>query len=389
MPQKISAMKYIRNNKRRVSVLIVSLGLCFVLTYLTNFLLSTSVETFRLVLLESPLKIQYMQFAGSSLGVNINNPDMNELNAEYDKKINELADKLKKQEGIKQVFYVEIAYCNINPVVGDMLFEVPLVDVEDISILLEHMDAELIEGRLPQNPGEVVLDDATMKNNQYKIGEYMGEENYLETLKIVGSLKCKYYFGCGIPSDDTPIPQKMIVTLSDGNVKDMTKLLKNSGINVRDTYDTVIDYQWGQEYHKTEIEDVVKYSVKYVYLGIIILLFISLLIVYITYLRDRHNEWCLYCSIGYSRKSIYNSILRELLLTFVTAIAIGSLIIAVSVFVLDYNMIRPMGIKCRYFYPKAIGEILCSYILLFGILQIPIMYALYRIRTIDAMDDDL
>jgi len=42
-----------------------------------------------------------------------------------------------------------------------------------------------------------------------------------------------------------------------------------------------------------------------------------------------------------------------------------------------------------YFYPKMVAEIVCSYVLILGLLQIPIRAALYKIRTIDAMDDDL
>ena len=59
MWQKLSAMKYIKNNKRRVSVLIVSLVLCFVLFYLVKFLLSVTVVTFRVMTVGNAEKIQY------------------------------------------------------------------------------------------------------------------------------------------------------------------------------------------------------------------------------------------------------------------------------------------------------------------------------------------
>ena len=63
-----------------------------------------------------------------------------------------------------------------------------------------------------------------------------------------------------------------------------------------------------------------------IYMGIIILLLISLTVVYTTYLRDRHNEWCLYCSIGYSRGNIYCAVMRELLFTFGSAFILGGVI---------------------------------------------------------------
>ena len=79
MPQKLSAMKYIRNNKRRVSVLVVSLCLCFVLTYLTQFLLSSLEETVTPIVMENTKKIQYISLAGSSLGLDVEHLEDGEL----------------------------------------------------------------------------------------------------------------------------------------------------------------------------------------------------------------------------------------------------------------------------------------------------------------------
>lgn len=387
MPQKLSAMKYIRNNKRRVAVLIVSLGLCFVLTYLTQFLLSSTTETFRSIVMENTRKIQYISLAGSSLGIDVDNLTNEEINAEYNRKIGELAEKLKARDDVKAVYYAPVAYINIAPAIGQMTAEMPLLPKEEIPGVLTHFGAKLSEGRLPENPGEVVMDAACMKNNSYEIGDYFNEDGYGKIYKIVGILDCDSYFGCGIPAEGWNW-NHMLVVLSEG-IDDMSAVLHEAGIDVRENFDSVIDYTCGKRFLKEEVADVIGDSTTYIYVGIIILLFISLTVVYMTYLRDRHNEWCLYCSIGFSRKEIYLSIIRELLFTFITALILGGALISVSVVILDRVMIEAQGLKCRYFYPETLGEIFCSYALLFGILQIPIRYALYRIRTIDAIDDDL
>ena len=166
-------------------------------------------------------------------------------------------------------------------------------------------------------------------------------------------------------------------------------ILKYWDLNLKKDYDYVEDYSfWMDEYDKYIKSQLVD-ATKYIYTGIFVILFISLFVVYTTYLRDRHNEWCLYCSIGYSRKSIYFSIMGELLFTFITAIVIGLVITGAMVFSLDMIMMKPKGISCQYFYPDKIAEILCAFVLFFGMLQIPIRYALYKIRTIDAMEDDM
>ena len=389
--QKLSAMKYIKNNKRRVAVVAISLCLCLVLTYLTNFMLLSTEETFKVALLDNSEKLQYVRLAGSSIGVDINNPDNDALIREYLDKHRELAENLKKYDGVKDTYYTYILYNRINAAIGHWDVEVPLVEKSQLDELLKHYGAKLCEGRMAENPGELVLDKASMSNTGYKVGDYFDEENCGTAYKIVGILDSESYWGCGIlPETDTfNVNNMSIVILSDGSIDDVSKLLEQEGIYVRDTYDSVIDVKHGEADIKREVTDAIATSTELVFAFIIIVLSLALFIVYTTYLRDRHNEWCLYCSIGYSRGEIYRSILRELTFTFGIAILGGALIILVSVLGLDYLMLRPTGLQCKYLYTDTIVEILCSYGLLFGTLQIPVRYALYKIRTIDAIDDEL
>lgn len=369
-------------------MLVVSLGLCFVLTYLTKFLLSSTEESIKPIVLENTKKMQVMMLAGkTTLGIDTEGLSEEELSKAYTEKNLEVAEKLKKMEGVKNAYFAQVIYCKITPVVGNMTCEMPLVDKEEIPAILEHFGAKLIEGRLPENPGEVVLDELSMKNNSFELNGYFNEDNYAQYYKIVGVLDCDSYFGCGIPAEEWD-SNSAIVVFSDG-IDDMSAVLHEIGIDVRENYDTVIDFKWGEKFMKEEITDAIGNSTKFIYAGITVLLFIALTVVYTTYLRDRHNEWCLYCSIGYSRRTIYCSIMRELLFTFGAALLTGAIIISASVIILKYMMLEPQGLKCSFFYPETIAEILCTYVLLLGILQIPVRYALYRIRTIDAMEDEL
>jgi len=386
MPQKLSAMKYIKNNKRRTSVLIVSLCLCFVVTYLTNFLLSTNTESFRALFEYTPRHIQYLSIAASSFGLDVQNLSKEELVPLYNEKVSGLMEGLRQHENIKEVYYSECLYAAIYPLVGSMSYEVPLVEKNEVPILLEHMDAKLIEGRLPENPGEVVLDSATIKNSD----RYTLNGNFYtdtDLFRIVGIIECDTYFGCGIPRPDLPRSVVMIV-LSEG-IDDFAPILAEEGILVRENYDTVQDYKYCQKMYEEEVLTAINDSTNYVYLGITLLLFIALFIVYTTYLKDRRDEWCLYSSIGYSRKTIYFSILRELLFTFAVALLLGAVLIGISEIILYFVMVEPSGLKCRFFYPDVLLEILCTYVLLFGFLQLPVRIALWKIRTIDAMEDDL
>lgn len=388
MPQKLSAMRYIKNNIRRVAVLIVSLGLCFVLVYLTQFVLSSTEESIRCILLKNTEKMQVLMLAGkTTLGIDTEGMSDSELTIAYAEKNLEVAEKLKKVADVKDAWFSEVLYCTISAAVGQMSYEMPLAEREKIPEILEHCGAKLVEGRLPENPGEVVLDRLSMKNNGFVLDGYFNEENYAKYFKIVGIIDCETYFGCGIPSVEWSARPAVFV-LSEG-IDDMSAVLHTIGIDVRENYDTVVDVKWGEKFLKEEVIDVIGNSTSIIYAGIVVLLLISLTVVYTTYLRDRHNEWCLYCSIGYSRKTIYGAVMRELLFTFGAALVLGGMLSLTAALVLNAVMMVPQGLKCRIFHPKTIAEILCIYAFLLGILQIPVRYALCKIRTIDAIEDDL
>ena len=386
MPQKLSAMKYIKSNKRRTSVLIVSLCLCFAVTYLTNFLLSTNTESFRALFEYTPKHIQYLSIAASSFGLDVQNLSNEELIPLYTEKVSGLMESLKEHKEIKEVYYAECLYSGVYPLVGSMSYEVPLVEKDEVPVILEHMGATLVEGRLPEQPGEIVLDSATVKNRDHYT---LGGNFYTDTdhFRIVGIIDCETYFGCGIPHPELP-RSTAIVVLSEG-IDDFAPILAGEGIHIRENYDTVQDYNYCQKMYEEEVLTAISDSTNYVYLGITLLLFIALFIVYTTYLKDRRDEWCLYCSIGYSRKTIYFSILRELLFTFVAALLAGTVLIGISEVILYFTIVEPSGLKCRFFYPDVLFEILCTYVLLFAFLQLPVRIALWKIRTIDAMEDDL
>lgn len=389
MPQKLSAMNYIKNNRRRTAVLIVALSLCFVLTYLTQFLLSTTEETFRSICVENTKKIQYINLAGSSLGLDVS-LDLEELMPSYVQANQELGERLETHPGVKEVIYSQVLYEYIVPAIGQMTVELPLVEPEEIPVLLEHMGAVLAEGRMPEVPGEMVLDQASIKNNGFVLDGYINEASMGTSYKIVGVLDYDGYFGCGIAYEmgSAASGYNMLIVLSEG-IEDLSVLLLEEGIEVRDTYDNIFDYKEGMELLQTGVIDVIGNSTRFIYVGVILLLSIALIIVYTMYLRDRHEEWCLYSSIGYARRTVYFSILRELLFTFVAALAIGGVIILGGEVLLDVLMIQPSGLKCRYFSPGTLGEILCTYVLIFGILQIPVRYALHKIRTVDALEEDM
>lgn len=379
--QKLSPMRYIRNNKRRVSVLVVSLSLCITIIYVVNFLVMATDAMAKNVFLDTRRLSCGIGFSLDFEDEDYENWSEEKRREKWNEVYLENAEKLDKGENIVKAIPFYPINVLINPPISTIGYNIPMIDPENADILLEHMGAKPVEGHLPENPDEVALDKATMLNKGYSVGEKVGNG-----YTITAMLECDYYFGYGIIGDQS---YHGIYVLTKECVEDATTLFPLLGREYNKDNDYVEDYNlWKDDYEKYVKKQLVD-ATKYIYIGIFILLFVSLFVVYTTYLRDRHNEWCLYCSIGYSRRAIYLSIMGELLFTFAVAIAVGLVLASAMVLALDAMMMKPKGIVCQYFYPDKIAEILCAFVLFLGLLQLPIRYALYKIRTIDAMEDDL
>lgn len=386
MSQTISAFYYIRNNKRRVAVLAVSLAMFFLINYLSMFLLSTTEETFRAVLIETTECVNYITLGESDLLSDYSKPDRAPAEAYMDavaEKYNEIAPQIAKCPGVEAVYLAQVEYTYIASIVGNYYVEVPLVEEAQMKELLDRMDGKLVSGRMPEKANEAVLDVRSVKNRGYAPGDALSSN---PDVKVVGVIDCDYYFGCGL-SGDLPYFNPEICVMVDGSVRNLRAVLEKEGIVLE--HSVFVDGEEGEKELKREIVDVIASSTDKLFAGFMVIVSILVVIVNISYMRDRRSEWCLYASIGYGRRTIYFSILRELLFTFAVGTAGAAAVCVPAMKLLDVLLIGEMGLRCHYFLADTLLEILCAYAALFGIMQIPIRLEIWRIRTIDAIDDDL
>lgn len=384
MRQKLSSMNYIRNNKRRAAVLIVSLALYLVIVYLTQFILSSGTESFKKILVEDTKKMQLVGVPDSAFGIDEDAlGSVEAIKEAYAEAVELLMERLREQPGVKAVQKAQSMGVTIYALIGQYSFSFPLGDEVFLKTYMEHMGATLKEGELPDAPGEIILDDGIMKNAGLTLGQRLSDKDF----QIVGIAESDTYFGGGIMVPGKDYSQAACV-LSDGSIEDMSALLRKMGYEFSDNEAMIFDYKVGN----AEYEDVfaeTETPAKLVFRGVMIIMAIMLFLVYTTILRDRHGEWCLYCSIGYSRKAIYLSILREMLFYFTVAVVAGTALTVIGMVAVDALLIAPMGLACNYLDFSVMGEIVCGYAVVFVLLQFPIRYALYKIRTVDAMEEDL
>ena len=386
MSQKISAFYYIKNNKRRVSVLVTSLAMFSIVTYVSMFLLSATSETFEDILTETSRHIQYIQLDGDDLEYNYSDKQASPediYNEAVNKKYDEIRNSLINSKGIEDAFVVQTEYSYVASLVGNYYVEIPMLNKTDMEKVLKHMGAVLDSGRLPEKAGEVVLDSMLIKNYGYKLGDGLSQNN---DIKIVGIINCGFYFGCGMADRDNVVfYNPMICVLTDGTVRDLKNTIKKNGVFLENS--KFVDLKDGEIKLQDEITSAISSSTNIIFAGIIVIVATLVVIVSISYMRDRSSEWCLYASIGYSRKAVYFSIVRELLFTFVTAFLIAVVVVILLMKILDILLITELGLQCEYFFFFILNQILCVYIALFGIMQIPVRIEIFKIKTIDAAED--
>ena len=382
MGQKLSAMTYIKNNKRKVSVLVISMAMCLALFYLTQFLLTVSVETFRVFLVEQAKTVQYFRLPASAFDVDFSQMSEEEAYEKLALGHEELVARLEEVEGVKKAYYTDIGRATVSAVIGQYQVTFPFLPESEIDEYMEHCGVELIEGTLPKEENDIILSENILKNISLKLGDE------ISGMKIVGVTDDNYYFGCGVREQAT-LGNQWICVLMDGSIEDLSAVVRQLGYEYDEKDAYFDDVKNGEHNLKMDVVDAIEFSMNLIYIGIVCVVSILVLIVYVSYMRDRRNEWCLYSSIGFSRKEIYAAIMRELLFTFVVALAGAVVISVVGMLALDALMIDAQGLKCRYWHADTVLECMTVLVVVMGLLQIPIRYALYKIRTIDAMDDEL
>lgn len=386
MKSRLSALKFVRNNKKQVWVMIVALSMTFMTMYVINFLFLTTKESFKALFLEQPKKVAYVELSLETMGVDsASYSSEEELYQGIDEARNSIMDKLKAHEGISDVIYTQCLYANYQGIVGSVGYDFPLLEESRIPDFLEHMDALLTEGRMPEGLGEILVDKKVLQNKKMGIGGYFNEASYGKVFKVVGALDSDFLTCVGTPRGYTNSGWYMVILCNEKNA-DMSAVLKDVGIETTE-YDTIYDsVDWAKMY-KELVTDQIDAALLAILIVVIIFLAISILVAYVSFMRSRVNEYCLYTSIGFARKDIYGMMMKEIGIIFGLSIVIGAAVTIVIMVLLGHFMLDSLGLVYHYFYPEHLLRILTAFLAIVGFLQIPVIVTINNIKTIDMIEE--
>ncbi len=386
MKRKLSALKFVRNNKKQVWVMMVAIALTFMTMYIINFLLLTTSESFKELFWEQPKKVAYVSLTPGTMGVDKEDyASGEEYNLAIDTARNKIIEDIKKHEGIVDATLTQTLSVGYQGIVGDVGYDFPLFSKEQIPEYVNHMEARLIEGRMPEGDGEILVDETILKNQKMKIGGYFNEQNFGQTFKVVGVLESEYLVCVGTPMGYTNSGWYIVVLCDEAN-SDMTKLLSDIGI-IPTENDTIFDAPDWADMYRTMVTEQIDAALFVILVVVSIFLAISILVAYVSFMRSRVNEYCLYTSIGYGRKDVYGMIMREIFIIFGISIIIGAAIAVVVMICFGTFLLEPLGLIYKYFYPNHLLRILAAFAAIIGLLQIPVSVTIGNIKTIDMIEE--
>lgn len=386
MKSNLSALKFVRNNKKQVWVMLVALSLTLMTMYCIHFLLLTTRESFKVLCLEQPKKLAFVSLSPETMGVDRAACSSDE---ELDRRIDEarsgIMEKLAAHEGISDVIYTQCLAANYHGIVGGIDYDFPLLEESRIPDFLEHMGARLIDGRLPEGAGEILVDKKIFYNNKMEIGGYFYEAAYGKVFKVTGVLDSDYLTCVGTPQGYTNTGWYMVVLCDEENA-DMKKVLHDIGIEASG-YDALYDAADWADMYREEVTNQLDTALLAILLVVMIFLLVSIPVAYVSFMRSRVNEYCLYASIGFSRKEIYGMMMREVGVIFGISIVIGAVAAIGFMILTGHFLLDGLGLACRYFYPEYLLRILAAFLAIVGFLQIPVIVTINNIKTMDRMEE--
>lgn len=369
--RQLSAWTYIRNNRRRSSAVITCVAMFVLLLYGFTYTMNLMIYP-----LSKAAATRYEKTKTFMVDFEIDEYEtIEEWNNLCCEKLDEIQEDLSDIEGITHI----TRFRN-----GDVLFQAALSswelpvylfeDIEEVNFMYEFMDVKLVDGRLPEKEGEIVVDKALLANQGDEILDRMST-NY----KIVGTVESDYYlaFGLALPNENN------IYILAyfneDFNIEDA---VKESGYDLS-WYNDTKTYQEEIKHNEDEFRSVE--TIITVCGGAVIAF--CLFIVLSMHIRDRRSEWCLLSSIGYSNGAIYSMILRELLICFGLGTVIGNLIAFIGCLIASFVLKSSLGFMSAPVPTRQIIPTAVVLIVIMAVLQIPVFVSMHQIQTVDKLEE--
>ncbi|MBP5491557.1 MAG: hypothetical protein J6Y08_01800 [Clostridiales bacterium] len=374
---KLSPWPYLKNNRVRSTVLVISLCMFMVMIYAMNYIIGGTTEPFEQCDVKT---MDRLRIVSSRFDLDNGTYESDEeFLATAWARIAEIGKELEKEQDVEHAIPFACQYVGLNSFIGQWSVECYLFqNSQDCSTYLEHMGGKLISGRMPEKPGEILVEKRLIDNHR-------NDDDLLRNMgtsySVVGTVSSDYYlaFGIALPGENNV---NLLNLVKPGSDVDLRPALEKMGFSNVHYVDKEIAHK-NLEKGMGGSLDTVQTILTGVGGG---LLLICVSVVLALHIMDRHNEWCLLHSIGFSTGEVYLMALKELLICILFSILAGAVVSVLACFAMEKLMYNPIGISINLFRPGALPRILAVFAVLLGIAQIPLFDGMRKIQTIDAIE---
>lgn len=390
---KLRAWYYLKNNKKRAVILVVSFGLYFALLYGVRFFVNPMYYTDEAVYLGNSDLMQ-MAFINQvdklpidlSLWEEASNATNEDKIYEINRTIKEFASELEKDDRIDHVIQCFSYGIPIQTLTGSSQYNIPMTTKEQAKLICDYMGVRLIEGSYPQKPGDIVMDERMANNRNVKVGDSL----YDNFTRVSGIVSSSSYFGAGIEYDALST-KRDLVFLDQGTITDLEDFFLEYGWEASEKNSSQIQIRYDVENSRKTVDsfkEEMQQPLDVMVYAITIVMGVTLYFVYQLHVKDRYEEWCLYRSLGYSQREVFILALREYGICIIGSVILSALFLLV-IFYFGGSMMKNKGMVYHLWLPDTFQQLVAIIILLTGILQIPVFQAMQHITTIDAIEDDI
>lgn len=390
---KLKARYYLKNNKKRAAILIVSFGLYFALIYSVRFFVNPMLYTEEAVYVDNKdlMQMAYIR-QGDKLDLDLSmwEEDSGATDGDKIQELNrafgEFAQMLQKDNRVDHVIQCYTYGISIQTLIGTANYYVPMVTNKEAQLICDHIGIELIDGTYPMKAGDVVIDERIAKNLNVNVGDRLLNDS----TRVCGIAECSSYFAVGIEHDMLTV-KRCLLFLDRGTLTDLREFFDEYGWEASNKDTSQIKIIYDLKNMKKAIEDEEKelsQPLNIMVYVITIVMGITLYFVYQLHIKDRYEEWCLYRSLGYSQRDVFGLALREYGICILGSVLL-SVLFLLFIFYFGGSMMDSRGIVYRLWLPETLFQLAAFMVFLTGILQIPVVNAMQHIKTIDAIEDDI
>jgi ABC-type antimicrobial peptide transport system permease subunit len=277
-------------------------------------------------------------------------------------------DKIEAFENTERIVHCDRSFIDFNmPLGGGAMIPIYMVSQEDMKFIVDNMELELKEGKLPENENEIILHEKIARSKSYKVGDIIGT-----SYKLTGILKGDSLMSF-IPYSDIKNSPKMSLLVF--HMKD--KVYETNDFLINNIKSGDIGVKTYKQLKQQQVADNNQMNMVFNIVQVIIVIGMTLAIVNLNYVQffNRRREFGILHAVGYSRRHLVKRAFNEMFVLQSIAYISGIIMALAAGVMLKIMLFDKKGMPIEILNPKSFLQTIV----------IPIFMSIFNIIPVSRM----